>query len=265
MVVVGSPRVLLNTESHMIKQYGDKGRCWSLYLKSCLEHSTLTIPLMVEADKNVADNFKADLAAYLGATLPNDSRHQSSRANYRTRGTNSRAASNEHVLSGSRIGTQSSQSTDGQRIATHARSGIRLVHKPLSSDENVFKQMSQVESVAPVNTQTATCSVSYSQLAVQKQRPMRSTKNTDANINQPLSSKSAVKQSIQETKMDSAHNSNAASSSKQTLAASLSKPIKLTPSSLLSEPTLGRNVEAPKSRSRGSYMCIDLSAITIKH
>ena len=66
VVVVGSPIVLLKTEQHMVKLYGDKGRCWSLYLKSCIEHQTLFIPKLVEPDKNVAQQFQEQLAADLG-------------------------------------------------------------------------------------------------------------------------------------------------------------------------------------------------------
>ena len=35
--------MLLKTESHMIRKYGEKGKCWSQYLKSCLDHGTLSI------------------------------------------------------------------------------------------------------------------------------------------------------------------------------------------------------------------------------
>ena len=70
VVVVGSPLVLLNTETHMVKLYGDKGRCWSLYLKSCLENGTFIIPSMVEPDPSISEKFKEDLAHRVGATLP---------------------------------------------------------------------------------------------------------------------------------------------------------------------------------------------------
>ena len=43
MVSVGNPFMLLKTESHMIRKYGEKGKCWSQYLKTCLDHGTLSI------------------------------------------------------------------------------------------------------------------------------------------------------------------------------------------------------------------------------
>ena len=43
MVSVGNPFMLLKTESHMIMKYGEKGKCWSQYLKTCLDHDTLSI------------------------------------------------------------------------------------------------------------------------------------------------------------------------------------------------------------------------------
>ena len=43
VVSVGNPFMLLKTESHMIRKYGEKGKCWSQYLKTCLDHDTLSI------------------------------------------------------------------------------------------------------------------------------------------------------------------------------------------------------------------------------
>ena len=43
MVSVGNPFVLLKIEQHMVRKYGEKGRCWSEYLRACLENNTLTI------------------------------------------------------------------------------------------------------------------------------------------------------------------------------------------------------------------------------
>ncbi len=213
VVVVGSPRVLLKTEQHMVRLYGAKGRCWSLYLKSCIENDTLIIPSLVEADKNVTENFVAELAATVGATLP----RKSSRANYRTRGT---------IPKG---GTHTVQSTDSQHSAIQPKSRIHLVDKHLSGDENVFKQMSQV---------TSRSSSSFSQSAVQPIvsvpvaiYPERST------ITRSLNSNVAMKQSVPESPR----------SYKSTSSSSPS----------LSRPKQGRNVEAPKSRSKGinSWKC----------
>ena len=43
VVSVGNPFMLLKTERHMIRKYGEKGKCWSQYLKTCLDNGTLII------------------------------------------------------------------------------------------------------------------------------------------------------------------------------------------------------------------------------
>ena len=43
VVCVGNPFVLLRMEMHMQKKYGDKGKCWSNYLRLCIEHGTLSV------------------------------------------------------------------------------------------------------------------------------------------------------------------------------------------------------------------------------
>ena len=68
VVVVGSPLALLKIEDHMIKRYGGKGRCWSVYLKSCLEKNTFEIPKIVEGNTQKRQQFKAQLATRLGIT-----------------------------------------------------------------------------------------------------------------------------------------------------------------------------------------------------
>ena len=44
VVAVGNPISLLKTEKHMIRDpnYKDKGKCWSNFLKHCIENDTLT-------------------------------------------------------------------------------------------------------------------------------------------------------------------------------------------------------------------------------
>ena len=45
VVVVGCPAALLGIEKHMmVKIYGEKGKCWSTYLKTCLEKESFIIP-----------------------------------------------------------------------------------------------------------------------------------------------------------------------------------------------------------------------------
>ena len=55
VVAVGNPFTLLWMERHMVQKYGEKGKCWSNYLKFCLDHGTLTIHNSLgvpEAEKN---------------------------------------------------------------------------------------------------------------------------------------------------------------------------------------------------------------------
>ena len=66
VVVVGSPLVLLKTEAHMAKLYGSKGKCWSVYLKTCLEHKTFIIPSTVGDSEHQRQQFKVKLATRLG-------------------------------------------------------------------------------------------------------------------------------------------------------------------------------------------------------
>ena len=235
VVVVGSPRVLLNTEQHMIRLHGDKGRCWSLYLKSCIEHGTLIIPPLVGAVKNTAENFIAELAAEVGAIIPGDPR-RSSRANYITKGSISNAAVSEHIMMHG-----ASQSTASQHSATQAKSRIRLVDKHLSSDENVFKQMSLATSVS-----MQVPSSSNSRSSISMQRPMGSATNPEGSTvnNQLLSSNLAVKQCVKQNRVSIA-------SSERTINAIVSRSVKSPSSPPLSKPTQGWNAEAPKTRKRG--------------
>ena len=43
VVAVGNPFMLLRREEHMVKKYGDRGHCWSLFLKACIDHGTLSV------------------------------------------------------------------------------------------------------------------------------------------------------------------------------------------------------------------------------
>ena len=44
VVVVGNPFALLRTESHMVERYGEQGRCWTKYIRRCLECKTFYPP-----------------------------------------------------------------------------------------------------------------------------------------------------------------------------------------------------------------------------
>ena len=61
VVVVGSPLVLLEVEKHMVKLYGEQGKCWSLYILNCLQNNTLIIPGLVETSMEAQNIFKRHL------------------------------------------------------------------------------------------------------------------------------------------------------------------------------------------------------------
>ncbi len=65
VVAVGSPVALLGIEEHMVKKYGSKARCWSSYLRICLEKGTFSIPPSVEPSKIKAKQFELRLKANL--------------------------------------------------------------------------------------------------------------------------------------------------------------------------------------------------------
>ena len=43
VVCVGNPFLLLRLEQSMVRKYGDRGKCWSHYLKACLDHDTVQL------------------------------------------------------------------------------------------------------------------------------------------------------------------------------------------------------------------------------
>ena len=43
VVAVGNPFMLLHREKHMVDKYGDRGHCWSLFLKACLDNKSIKI------------------------------------------------------------------------------------------------------------------------------------------------------------------------------------------------------------------------------
>ncbi len=65
VVVVGSPLALLGIEKHMVKLYGSEGKCWSHYLRHCLEKNTFIIPSSVQPDKKVREEYMLILKAAL--------------------------------------------------------------------------------------------------------------------------------------------------------------------------------------------------------
>lgn len=137
VVVVGSPWILLSIERHMIDLYGDQGKCWSLYLRSCLEHDTLIIPTCVEPNLSSSEKFKHQLALHVGANVQNI---QSSRQNYKI----SDSLSSSAVATNSKSGHRSSNHPT-VFTPTQPKSKIHLVNKSLPTNEISLQQISEIE------------------------------------------------------------------------------------------------------------------------
>ena len=45
VVAVGNPFMLLKREEHMVRKYGSRGHCWSLFLKACLDNNSIYCPI----------------------------------------------------------------------------------------------------------------------------------------------------------------------------------------------------------------------------
>ena len=65
VVVVGNPVALLNIEHHMVKTYGEKARCWSSFIRLCLEQNSFLVPPEVERDQLKRSEFELRLKAKL--------------------------------------------------------------------------------------------------------------------------------------------------------------------------------------------------------
>ena len=65
VVVVGNPMALLNIERHMVKTYGKKARCWSSFIRLCLEQNSFLVPPEVERDQLKRSEFELRLKAKL--------------------------------------------------------------------------------------------------------------------------------------------------------------------------------------------------------
>lgn len=56
IVAVGNPFLLLKMEKHMVKCYKRKGKCWSSFLKRCLENGTVSVdPSLKLSDKGLVN------------------------------------------------------------------------------------------------------------------------------------------------------------------------------------------------------------------
>ena len=62
VVAVGNPFLLLRREAHMVAKYGELGRCWSQFLRACLENGSLTIDESLRATKQQQEKCIQQLA-----------------------------------------------------------------------------------------------------------------------------------------------------------------------------------------------------------
>ena len=53
VVAVGNPFLLLKTENHMVEQYGTKAKCWSKYIKHCIERNSFIFTKSLEGNKKL--------------------------------------------------------------------------------------------------------------------------------------------------------------------------------------------------------------------
>ena len=61
VVTVGNPVSLLKTEKHMIEDpnYREKGKCWSNYLRHCIENGTITFAKSMGRTREERDSYLA--------------------------------------------------------------------------------------------------------------------------------------------------------------------------------------------------------------
>ena len=56
IICVGNPYVLLRKEQHMVRQYGEKAKCWSNFLKLCFENRTFSVdPVLIQSTPEEVD------------------------------------------------------------------------------------------------------------------------------------------------------------------------------------------------------------------
>ena len=227
----------------MIELYGDKGKCWSNYLKSCLECGTMIIPSLVEPNQSTSEKFKEDLAIRLGATLLRKGEFKSSRRNYRTSGVYSSVSS---TVSGHTSSTHHVGAVHANHAAAYyqPKLPVQLVDKPVSSNQSSFQGLTHAEQVLSTKTHqihnnnvasNKQSDVSQSSLRSQRQQsttiptqslqeqsaatrpPQRSKGAAVRMINRPLSAERRDEQTNQVRQVDSgSHDFNVTSNKKQT-------------------------------------------------
>ena len=70
VVVVGCPSALLGIEKHMVQIYGEKGKCWSTYMKKCLEKGCFIIPDEVMLSRSSKSNYMQELHKHISSSYP---------------------------------------------------------------------------------------------------------------------------------------------------------------------------------------------------
>lgn len=76
IVCIGNPYVLLRKEQHMVKRYGDKAKCWSNFLKLCIDNKTFSVSSLAkfaEEEKEwMCTPLPSILDHFLGAQYPDE-------------------------------------------------------------------------------------------------------------------------------------------------------------------------------------------------
>ena len=65
VIAIGNPFMLLMMEEHTVRKYGERWRCWSHYLRVCLEHDTLTFDPSLQLEPEACRQWKEKLTAHL--------------------------------------------------------------------------------------------------------------------------------------------------------------------------------------------------------
>ena len=57
VVAIGNPFNLLEKENHMVEKYGEAGKCWSTFMKACMDENTFifhsSIPERVHSSSKI--------------------------------------------------------------------------------------------------------------------------------------------------------------------------------------------------------------------
>ena len=63
VIAIGNPFMLLMMEEHTVSKYGERWKCWTHYLRVCLEHDTLTFDPSLQLEPEACQQWKRILLA----------------------------------------------------------------------------------------------------------------------------------------------------------------------------------------------------------